>query len=593
MTTIDDATLVQIAGDRPEPLLPVLNRSGSFRPLVGVLAILPCLIALERSGLDEVGAVWALHALEGDAGPGAEEFQWQPPLLTWVNEVLLHSTPLPKMIAPLIVPVFATMGIVWWSFRLVSTSNDERLGFWTALWLAIQGSLVLLATSASPTVLVLLLTLIAFDGWQRHFDETDSTVSLRLLLSGAAWGLAILTGGSVGLFILGVLLMEQIIREGVERRHPNRAKRARVRRQQRNRWGFSLLVVVLTCLAASGWWIVRSAHAGGAAFWSAWWSGYDAVVLKYLAASTGGWDLSERLWKLIERVGPLLPLAAVGGARLVTDIVRPAARNGGPSAMTPNNRQLILPWLFVGLIAYLSAPSLSERGDYLTLREAYLLVPIAACAALAIVAILQREASQFVVIGTVGSTAVVFAVLYSFERARTGAAWPSWSLVAAAIVLSTALGVAALVWSRDREPRTRIVLLSCLGLLLVIIATAGWNRVESEPLDERRLDVFRNDLKRQPVDTVIFVADDNPPARLQYAIRSLYPDAEWLRAKTWAAASSARASAETSIGDRTLVIDWLSPAHQTAPFDVAKPAAPARFYRGRELRAFLIVPEEE
>lgn len=600
MTTIDDARLIQIAGDQPQPLLPVLDRARSYRPLIGVLAILPCLIALEQRWLDDIGATWALHAMDSEPTVRSAAFQWQPPLLTWLNDFLLNGTPLPGQMVPLILSVLATIGTVWWSFRLFSSDEEERLGFWTALCLTLQGGLVLLATSGSPTVLVLLLMLITFDGWQRHFDETDATVSIWLLVAGAAWGLVTLAGGATALLIPAVLIIEQLLREASDRRKPTRTKRARIRKQQRIRWAFSFFVALLASLAVAGWWLFRSMSQGGTEFLSAWWSGYDSPIVRLQFGDAVATGFAPRVQKLIAIAGPMLPLAAVGGIRLFVEMMQGTdgtPKNSAVQYDSPDNRQLLLPWLMVGTVAFAVSSAPVTDQLYLSMTDAFLLVPIAACSALAVVAILQREVSPFIVVTTVGSSVVVAVAVITLDpstRQGTGRLWP----VAAAFGVVSVAAISLLLWSRDHEFRKRIALMSMLAAQLTLIAWFGLHHAGSQSKDEQALDALRKQLAsskksedaRPLVGSIIFVSREQPPSRLEFALRTLYPDADWRVAKNWGVVTSDR-SLNTENESKTLIIDWLSPTRQTAPVDLGEPAAGFRFYRGRELRAFLVTPQ--
>lgn len=600
MTTIDDARLIQIAGDQPQPLLPVLDRARSYRPLIGVLAILPCLIALEQRWLDDIGATWALHAMDSEPTVRSAAFQWQPPLLTWIYDLLLNGTPLPGQIVPLIVSILGTMGIVWWSFRLFSSDEEERLGFWTALCLTFQGGLVLLATSGSPTVLVLLLILVTFDGWQRHFDETDATVSIWLLVAGAAWGLVTLAGGATTLLIPAVLIIEQLLREASDRRKPTRTKRARIRKQQRIRWAFSFLVALLASLAVSGWWLFRSMNQGGEEFLTAWWNGYDSPVLQLHDKEEFVTGLGPRIQKLIAIAGPMLPLAAVGGIRLVVEMIQGtdgSSQNGSVKYDSPDNRQLLLPWLMVGTVGFAVSSTPVSNQLHLSLADAFLLVPIAACAALAIVAILQREVSPFIVVTTVGSSAVVAVAVTTIDP-RTQEATSRLLPAALTFLIVAIAAIALLQWSRDHEVRKRIALMAMLATQLTLIAWFGLQHAGPQSKDEQALDALRKQLSagtvsqdsQPPVGSIIFVSREQPPGRLEFALRTLYPNASWRVARDWGAVTAGRLL-NVDTESTTLIVDWLSPTRQTAPVDLGNPAAGFRFYRGRELRAFLVTPQ--
>lgn len=619
VTTIDDAALERLAADPAEPLLPVLNRTRVFWPLLGVLAILPCLIALERRGLDDAGALWALESLSAFDGipsvTGMASLSSHSPLFVWLSGFVFElSQFVSAMFLPLVVSLVSTIGCLWWGYRLFASVNAPRRGFWMVVLLAMQGGMIVLATSGSPTPLAMFLVLLSLDAWQHHLLQTDAAVSLWLLLCGAALGGCLLAGGPVVLVVLAVIVLQALLR-----RPP--AKSERQRRRELVRGISSAGVALLTGFAVSGWWLMQAATTGGLDFGSSWLSGYDVVVHRVLHGQTRGWSsltLPEGFDRLTMIIGPILPLSLYGGWQAARRFVpskpdasqpHEQARNG---QHTDQNRDhvdqdgplrpaslLLLLLAGVAVVYVVLSPERSPvRPAYRTLPETFLIVAAVACAASAVEDILQRRAS---VLMTLMLTGMVAVLVVAFPRWHSEDVrhyqLQSWPAIVGMVV--AAFGIWALRrWSRERETRRKVVLLGLLVAQLALVLSAGVVSVPTQAVDEQQLNRFRRELlKQRPVHTVVFVSEQRPSPRLDYTLRSLFPDARWKHVSRWRALESGESGdpgLAPSPTARILVVVWSRPRQQEIStemqqWDVGSAATP-RFYRGGELRGFLLQP---
>ncbi len=338
---LDDNDIIALSADVAEPLLPVLEQSRGLRPLIVVLAVLPGFIALERHGMDDFSSVWALRALScfqsgslvdfidpGESGRTAV-LSSQPPLATWLTAAIMAIFGPTIMHVPLIVPLLATAGCVWWTFRLIREVAGPRKGFWAAVLVSTNGSLLLVATNTAPAALTLFLVLVVFDAWLRHFRQRRGDISIWLLIAGSALGLCLLSGGPVAFAVLAVLLLKPALERAFPVPQPAHGKFARPGRKP-PRLSVALGVAILTAFAVGGWWLMR-ATAADAEVWFEWFQGYEAPTL----AAVGGvparaYDFPpvvSRAVRLCVVIGPILPLCIFGVFLLLMGRTAPVDRS--------------------------------------------------------------------------------------------------------------------------------------------------------------------------------------------------------------------------------------------------------------------------
>lgn len=624
MTAVDDATILRMAADQAEPLLPVLDRTRAFRPLIVVLAILPALVALERRGLDNAGAVWALRSLaltdawrvppesahRGDAGlvrgerRGVSGLADQPPLVAWLTASLLRVPYLSPLFAPLVISLLSASACVWWGYRLFAGLGESRLGFWTAVWLAVQGGTCLLATSASPTPLALLLALIAFGAWERHLVRADAMVSVWLLLSGIALGVCLLAGGPIAGVFVAVLLLHRLI---VALASLGNRGWHRNGRGAPLRWFVSLAVALTTAFAVGGWWVMEAASLGGETFWNAWLPGYDVAVWRELSGGSAGVVAPSNVdWlaRTVAVIGPILPLTLFGLWCVVRDLWRGPVDSPRDNTRQLHSRALLAAWLAAAVAFHAVSPHVSWGGlPYRTLSETYLLFPALACAALAVEDLLHRRLSFGLSLLLTAAVVLLLPVSVEWEsEGYTRGDFTSWQVLATlgGLVVGAWL---VLRWTRDREARRQIAMYGLLGIQIGAVLGAAFITERPQLPEESRLNGFRDELSQQAgYDRAVLIADRPPPTRLEFVLRSTAGPVPWTRAETWnaavsavtgeAARSPAASGSPNASPTGVLVVDWHSAQRQASPVDLRgfelESIGKSRFYRGRELRAFLL-----
>ena len=619
VSAVTDSLAAELAADRPEPLLRVLERQRSLNSLVIVLAFLPGFLAMQRHGMDDNSAVWALRALSGFESrdvfdfidPGqtgrSETLSSQPPLATWLTALAMAAFGPFRIQAPAIVPMLAAAGCVWWTFRLVCGVCGSRVGFWAAVLLSTHGSLLLISTNSSPSALSLLLVLVFFDAWQRHFKSRTAMVSLWLLIAGLAMGLCLLSGGPVVIAVVGVLLLQPAINRVLPGANSEMIRNRRTERFLM-RYGTALSVTLLTAFAVGGWWLMRAAGSNDE-FWSDWLSGYDAATVALTGSSAGNAaefsEAVDRAMRLCVVVGPILPLSIYGAFRALSShrsSDSAAKNNDGRHRM----RGFVLSWLVVGLIYHFLAPSWAwsqEPGR--SLADVFLLIPAVSLAAEAIDSILQRELNFF---GAILLTVMMLALLPfldDWDRGRIPTldfTWFAWALTGIAAVAVLAGGWMLLRWVGRHEFRRRVILGFLLCAQITAAFVSGFASLSPSAKDEQRLASLRSevlaalrpeDAERITVSGIVLMTDAPYPARLEYAVRSIQPNTPWTEVPKKAGALGGIAARYDS-GDSILVIEWISVRSRTTLVEIPGRELVAvgepRFYRGRELRAFLLKP---
>lgn len=604
-----------------EPLLPVLEQSRALRPLIVVLAVLPGFIALERHGMDDFSSVWALRALStfqtgtvsgfvdpGEAGRTAV-LSSQPPLATWLTAAVLAMCGPTIIHAPLIVPLLATAGCVWWTFRLFREVAGPRKGFWAAVLASTNGTLLLLATNTAPTALSLFLALVAIDAWLRHFRQRKGKISAWLLVSGLALGLCLLAGGPVVFAVFAIMTLKPLLARAFPVPTAKHGKYARNARKA-PRLPLAVGVVFLTAFAIGGWWTMREA-ANNPSFWPEWWSGYETPTLTAAgAAEIVGSELPAAVARAIRMcvvVGPILPLCIYGFILVLlrkSDAGRAAATIPAGRESTkegPLDRSgspvLLVSWLIVAVVYHLIAPGWTAgHGTGRTLPDAFLLVPAVGLAAYAVDAILQRQTTvREVFLLTVAMFAVI-PVLPNWELGQSPLAEPVLMFALSILTLTLLVGWRLRSWVREREFRKRVALGVLMTAQLAAAVTGCVLSLASLPPDDSRLMSLRAKLPAgDDVSQILLITDSVPPARLEYMLRSVNPNARWrtvgIRNVT---AEVGEILAKTDPGHDVLFVEWISVGKQTALADIHGRKLVAvgtpRFYRGRDLRVSLLKP---
>ena len=277
MTIVDDAKLEQLAARRPKDLFPILERSASLSPLLVVLTFLPGIVALESASIDELDAQWRLKSLEistassvidvvDPSGISQPDLKWQPPLGSWIAAGAVH---LPGPIGSHgleLVDYLSAASLVPASFFLATRLLGRRIGFITAVLVALHTTFLEQHQNATPHGLAILTAMGAFWGFLGHLRHGEDLVSIDLLVGGISLGLCLLAGGPLAFVVVAALLVLVL---GHFEPAPDPRRATAVRREHLwSGWPAfrSLGVFVATAFAAGGWWELMMLYSYGGEF---------------------------------------------------------------------------------------------------------------------------------------------------------------------------------------------------------------------------------------------------------------------------------------------------------------------------------------
>lgn len=215
------------------------------------------------------------------------------------------------------------------------------------------------------------------------------------------------------------------------------------------------------------------------------------------------------------------------------------------------------------VVAWLSwwATGASQSGEAAqsSVWAGWRLLPLLFLAAQGLDAVLRREfglgrvlTMTLVTVGVVNSSHWVPQLSNPMTR--------TW-FAACALTGGIIIGAAWLKVSRS-ECRTRLLLVSCVGILVLTDLASGlfsWPKLAD---DERELLALRHQLMTEvPPDKCCLVTEETPPARLRFFLRSLWSDVAVREARDWEAVlpKSPRDSSAKTVDNhhtRAIVVTW-------------------------------------
>ncbi|MEZ6047108.1 MAG: hypothetical protein R3C11_16315 [Planctomycetaceae bacterium] len=182
MSTIDDSQLIQLAADRPEPVLILLKRAEAFKPLVFVLALIPGLLVIQYDQLTRSDAQFVLQCLEAWDQPLTGQFS----LPEWMTGLSLQLTELSLSWRFLLPSYFFGVMLVLVFFLLTQTMLNSRSGLIISLLLLMHPRYIDQLTHQVTPICAMTLMMLSLWGYQRHLLQ--STIFSPYLLIGAVAG---------------------------------------------------------------------------------------------------------------------------------------------------------------------------------------------------------------------------------------------------------------------------------------------------------------------------------------------------------------------------------------------------------------------
>ena len=161
-------------------------------------------------------------------------------------------------------------------FFLAYRLFGRRIGFITALLVALHTTFLEQHQNATPHGLAILTAMGAFWGFLGHLRHGDELVSLDLLVGGISLGLCLLAGGPLAFVVVAALLVLVLGNFAPA----GRVAAAMPARREHIWSGWpafrSLGVLVATAFAAGGWWELMMLYSYGGEFLTGWLWGMPA-----------------------------------------------------------------------------------------------------------------------------------------------------------------------------------------------------------------------------------------------------------------------------------------------------------------------------
>jgi hypothetical protein len=595
---LDDARLKQLAVRRPKDLFPILDRSKSLLPLLVVLTFLPGIVALESASIDELDAQWRLKSLElstassvfdviDPSGISKTDLKWQPPLGSWVAAGAVH---LPGPIGAHgleLVDYLSAASLVPASFFLAYRLFGRRIGFITALLVALHTTFLEQHQNATPHGLAILTAMGAFWGFLGHLRHGDDLVSLDLLVGGISLGLCLLAGGPLAFVVVAALLV--LVLGNFE---PVAESRRAVPARREHIWSGwpafrSLGVLVATAFAAGGWWELMMLYSYGGEFLTGWLWGMPAAPP---GAAPGTVSFFSETFAL-RFVQEFFAMARVlAGLTLLGLWTIGRGLCSGTGCKRRASFLFLGAWFVWALVFFAAGLRDAPPGSlYLNMWRLFLMSACTACSALALDEVARRRIG-LPLFATVTLAALVVGFCFLHHN-RAGAAPPSWVLLAGLVFAVLAAQVLRRV-CQTSETRQWLVLSGLIAAYVVADASIGIATIRADDADWRALTTFHSSLPpRTEVKTCLLISESDAPNRLLLALKSVWPRTEVTLVRDWDQALK-MALDEHQKPKTVIVVDWSHgnsrPANPTGAQWETVPVGNPQFFQHRQLRAYLV-----
>jgi hypothetical protein len=616
VTVVDDARLLQLAEHRPKDVFPILERAASLSPLVLVLTFVPGIMALQAATLSEGDAQWRLKALEVATRPGildavdpgaassVSALKFQPPLATWLSAAADRWLPFDSRALPLF-DYLSAASLVPACFFCMSRLAGRRVGLITAALAAFHGTFLLQYRHAGPHALAVSAAFFAFWGFFGHLWHATELVSIDLLIGGIALGVCLLAGGPLAIVVVAVLLLVSLMRiepyaesrQGGLGRSGTAVASARGRRLW-STWHAvrSLGLMIATAFAAGGWWELMMLYSYGRAFVTAWL--FATPASPNLALDPDGPPHAAQIFQqvcteLLSASGALAGLTVLGLWIVGRTAFAARTFSASEGKSWPALRFLAV-WMGASCVIY--AASLSKGGSESLHASLWRLFFSAACVCTAAVALDQVTRRKVSLLEFVCLTFATLGCGYAFLR--TGNLVPNASLRGVFVALAAALVLAraAQEFCRRNELREWLLITGLLAAFVLGDAGLGISALEAADPDYQSLTAFGRSLEPDQVDAeaCLLISEEEPPARLQFVLKSVWPKAQIFPVKDWDEALKI-AAGDGKTPKSAVVVDWSRGNSRSANPTGARwnplPIGNPQFFEQRPLRAYVLVWE--
>lgn len=594
MEVVNDVQLMELVHEPAKELLPSARRASVVQPLVVLLAFVPGLLGFWNRSLDESTCQQGLLAFEVAAGKrpidwivtasrGATEGSAHPvPLATLLTAAGLEV----ELVSPesrlLLVAYLSSVLLLLCLGSLATTIGGSRLALLTVCLACGHREFLALSESLPPVALPLALAALSFRGFVAH-QKADETLMTRALIgSGFALGACWLSGTEVALASWCVLLIVCLLSAFSRKESAASGGWRRALRQSLSNVMMAqvslLLVTLIAVSVVVGW---QAAFA-------------DEISLPSFGGPSvwfrRAWPIESHLTApghaVLEMIGAWLGFALLGAVQVVRGRMKFSEAAGA------RGMWFLVGWTVVAWIGgWMTWPMVQGDRTISVILSGFCLLPMLLLAASGMEAVLRREFHlRWVVAATLLTIGVHIAPHWrNWQPSLTSSGLVTSAL---AVVVVTVGGLLLLQRVTKSEPLTRMALLSCVTVLVLMDVSTG---VLSRPLlagDERELLAFRRQLLAEtPPEECWLLSEEASPARLRFFLRSLWHDVALNEASDWeAVVAHSRRPVSSNQAFRAIIVSWGSPKFASQELkrrgQAISQATTPHHFQGRLLKGF-------
>lgn len=601
---LDDFELLRVASTPRARLFPVPHRPSAFAPLILVCGFLPLFQLLARPTLNEEASLWGLRSLavcnartwtdlrEPGVNEQGQPLLFQPPLAAWSNAVVYRLLGPSHLLSSALVSLIATGIGIGLTSRLAWRMGGTITALIAALLMCSHPQVLESAIAPGSDAIGLCLMLLSVYTFQRHLEGTSAKTTWNLLISAIAFGLSILTVGSLSL-ILPMLYVCHGLNQRAGLMHSGPMNSLENRYAQGLPVLRSTLLLIGIGFLVGGWWEFVMWARYGQAFWNTWIPNLPVVCQ---SQGTTEWrcDLLPLLqpeWREWFRQNALLiAWLSVGLERSWHELRSPS------SELTRRRSQLVMFWW---LIAFAGRVLAEIAGTQFQVNTAMwnlaLLAPTILLATIGFGTLIERGMTRrgefCLIVLLVGLTIV--STTNSWTAATVGMA------SIAAILLLTPMVIPSLgqaeggwderIWRRQLQAAVYGSLFACVFVVIHLQYSTSDN--------EDRLTQLRAQIASLPdVRRITFLVTRDPvPVTLRYLLRCRWPKAEMVTSDGWDEGLTREMNEESGAPrSRFLILEWTRrdlrlSADTGQAWQISPVGDPMRFH-GRRLSLTLIGP---
>jgi hypothetical protein len=356
----------------------------------------------------------------------------------------------------------------------------------------------------------------------------------------------------------------------------------------------SLGVMTATAFAAGGWWELMMLYSYGRYFGTAWLFAVSEMPNAMIPEEALAAPSVNRIFgEMIGASGALAGLTVLGVWIIGRRTLGPGSRFTANGAESRTPLRFLGIWIATSAAIFVAALTNGGGSLYTNMWQLFFSAACVCTAAIAIDEVTRRK------VGVLEFVCLTLATLGGgYALLRTESLVPNASMRGVFIALAAALLVARGVqeFCRRSELREWLLIAGLLTAFILGDIGLGISSLEAADPNDQSLSAFCHSLEPDHVDAEVclIVSQGRPPARLQFALKSIWPKAQLCPVKDWDEALKI-AAGDGQTPKTAVVIDWSRgnsrPANPTGARWSAPPIGNPQFFEQRPLRAYVLVWE--